>query len=105
MPADPAEPAETAETAGPPTPLAPPAPRSSGPRLRPGRRWGAAGPAAAVVLAGAVTATALATGGGCGSRTGDAERTAPAGGMRHTAVEVSTGGCGRGRNSGKAGTV
>lgn len=89
----PAEPAESAEPGGIPAP--PPPPGSGRPRrrLRSGRRWYVA--AAAAVLAGAATATVLATG-GSGPRHGDAEAKPPADGLRHTAVEVSTGSCGRG---------
>jgi iron uptake system component EfeO len=92
----PAEPAEPAGPDGIPSPPLPPP--AAGPRLRlrlrSGRRRQIA--SAAAVLAGAVTATLLATGSGGGSHGGGAETTAPADGLRHTAVEVSTGGCGRG---------
>ncbi|UWE09572.1 EfeM/EfeO family lipoprotein [Actinacidiphila bryophytorum] len=66
------------------------------------RRWQAA--AAVVVVAAAVTATVLAAGAGGKSSSPDAKPTAPAGGLRHTVIEVSTGTCGRGWTRPQAGT-
>ncbi|MFI0896263.1 EfeM/EfeO family lipoprotein [Streptomyces sp. NPDC020983] len=73
----------------------PPPPPPSGPRFRPGRRWQVG--AAAGAVAAAVTATVLAAGSG-GSSGDDAKAaaTAPADGLRHTAIEISPGTCGSG---------
>ncbi|CAG6394350.1 EfeM/EfeO family lipoprotein [Actinacidiphila cocklensis] len=81
--------------------IEPPHPPSSS-RTHLVRRWQAA--AAVVVVAAAVTATVLAAGSGGGSPRTDAKATAPADGLRHTAVEVSTGTCGRGWSRPQAGT-
>lgn len=81
-------------------PPPPPSPSSSRtPRLR---KWQAATAVAAV--AAAVTATVLAAGSGGGPKAPDAKATAPADGLRHTAIEVSTGTCGRGWTRPQAGT-
>ncbi|NUS13981.1 MAG: EfeM/EfeO family lipoprotein [Streptomyces sp.] len=76
----------------PPSPPPPP----SGPPGRFSRRWQAG--AAVVAVAAAVTATVLATGSGGKASRADAKgaAAAPADGLRHTAVEVSTGACGSG---------
>jgi iron uptake system component EfeO len=77
--------------------IAPPparAPRPTGPdrfRRLPGWRWAAAG----LAVAGAVTAAVLVAGSGGGTVRHTASATA-ADGLRHTAVDASTGGCGRG---------
>ncbi|WUH94843.1 EfeM/EfeO family lipoprotein [Streptomyces sp. NBC_00433] len=70
-------------------------PSSAGTRFT--RRWRAA--AAVVAVAAAVTATVLAAGSGGGSgKRADAkpQAQAPADGLRHTAIDVSTGTCGQG---------
>nr|WP_307794102.1 EfeM/EfeO family lipoprotein [Actinacidiphila bryophytorum] len=51
-----------------------------------------------------MTATVLAAGAGGGSSSPDAKATAPADGLRHTVIEVSTGTCGRGWIRPQAGT-
>ncbi len=80
----------------------PPSPR----RIRPSRRVLAA--AAVLTVATAVTATVIVAGSGSGSSlasAGDAKDTnGAADGLRHTAVEVSTGTCGRGWSRPQAGT-
>ncbi|WP_322974361.1 EfeM/EfeO family lipoprotein [Actinacidiphila epipremni] len=72
-----------------------PPPSPSGPRVRFSRRWQAG--AAAVAVAAAVTATVLVAGSGGSSRHGAASAAGtPDDGLPHTAIEVSTGTCGRG---------
>jgi iron uptake system component EfeO len=56
------------------------------------------------VVAAAVTATVLAAGAGGKSSSPDAKATAPADGLRHTVIEVSTGTCGRGWTRPQTGT-
>ncbi|MFI0943551.1 EfeM/EfeO family lipoprotein [Streptomyces sp. NPDC021020] len=72
----------------------PPPPAPSGPRFRPGRRWQVG--AAAVAVAAAVTATVLVANSGGSSKDARAGATAPADGLRHTAIEISPGTCGSG---------
>lgn len=66
------------------------------------RKWQAA--AAVVAVACAVTATVLVVQSGGGSGRAAAKSTAPADGLRHTAIEISTGACGRGWSRPQAGT-
>ncbi|MBM9508109.1 EfeM/EfeO family lipoprotein [Streptomyces sp. KK5PA1] len=82
-------------------------PRTDAARHRPrARAWQAA--VAAVVVAGAVTAAVLAAGGGSGGGKPAADATPTPGraadGLWHTAVEVSTSGCGQGWTGPRTGT-
>ncbi|MGW5350741.1 EfeM/EfeO family lipoprotein [Streptomyces sp. NPDC004031] len=80
----------------------PPPPASSGPRFRPGRRLQVG--AAVVAVAAAVTATVLVAGSGGSSKDDTkAAATAPADGLRHTAIEIAPGTCGSGWSAPKPG--
>lgn len=81
--------------------IVPPHPPSSS-RTSRTRRWQAA--AAVMVVAAAVTATVLVAGSGSGSGRSGTKAEAPADGLRHTAIDVSTGTCGRGWTRPQAGT-
>ena len=74
---------------------------AAAPRRRP-RAWQAA--VAAVAVAGAITAAVLAAGAGGGKTGDDHKNAAPADGLRHTALDVSTNGCGIGWTKPVAGT-
>ncbi|MFE7173741.1 EfeM/EfeO family lipoprotein [Streptomyces sp. NPDC057616] len=65
---------------------------SAPPPPRPGRRRAVLLAGGALAVAAAVVATALATGGSGGDR----HRAAPADGLRHTTVEITSAACGRG---------
>ncbi|WP_079189585.1 EfeM/EfeO family lipoprotein [Actinacidiphila paucisporea] len=66
------------------------------------RRWQAT--AAVVAVAAAVTATVLVAGSGGGGEHAAAKAQAPADGLRHTAIDVSTGTCGQGWSRPRSGT-